>query len=279
MDKKCIFCGKPMSEKTKEHVIPQWLIKITGDKNRIASFGMDYSKIFSNEIPKEDIKRRKYPFLQFTFPACKQCNESYGDTLETKTQVILTKVLNEQKINHNDIIILLDWFDKVRIGLWLGYLYYNEQFETLAPQFYIKDRIGLKDRTVFIYKCEEKVPGINFVGPGCILFSMIPSCFLLRINNYFFLNISTDFLLLEDLGFPYPEIIIVTENSDLYGKLVSGNKKINQDILSQFKIKKASKTIFQPMFKQYKDMCELDDSYVRNNAIEQGEGKGCIYKG
>lgn len=277
MGKKCIFCGKTMEEKTKEHVIPQWLIKMTGDKNRVATFGIDYSKIFNDEIAKEDIQRRKYSFLNFTFPACKRCNETYGSTLEADMLNILTKVINEQKVNHNDIVNMLDWFDKVRIGLWLGYLYYNEQLENIEPKFYINDRVGLKDRALYIYKCEEDVKGINFVGPGGMLFSMIPSCFLMRINNYFFLNISTDFLLLKDLGFPYPEIITIDEDGHLYDKLVGGNKEINQDILSQFKIKNTSKAIFQPVFKQYKAICELDDTYVRNNSIAQAEGNGCIY--
>lgn len=277
MGKKCIFCGKTMEEKSKEHIIPQWLIKMTGDKNRIATFGLDYSKIFNDEVPKEDIKSRKYSFLNFTFPACKWCNENYGSTLEAEMLNILTKVINGRKVNHNDIVHMLDWFDKVRIGLWLGYLYYNEQLEDIELKFHINDRMALKDRALYIYKCEEEIEGINFVGPGGPLFSMIPSCFLMRINNYFFLNISTDFLLLEDLGFPYPEIITIDENGHMYDKIVDGKKEINQDILSKLKIKNTSKAIFQPIFKQYREICELDDTYVHNNSIAQSEGNGCIY--
>lgn len=275
--KKCIFCGKPISEKSIEHVIPKWLIELTGDKGRIASFGMDYSKILNNTIESKDIQRRKYPFLRFTFPACKQCNESYGSDLEAKTKKIMEKILNEQAINVNEIVTLLNWFDKIRIGLWLGYLYYNEQLEEIKPKFYINERIELKDRALFIYKCEENVEGINFVGPGGPLFSMIPSCFLFRINNYFFLNISTDFLLLEDLGFPYPKTIFINENGNQYSNLIVGKNKVNQNILEKYKIKETSKAIFQPLFKQHDDICKMKDSYVCNNSIDQCNGRGCIY--
>ena len=277
MKKKCIFCGELMSEKTKEHVIPKWLIEMTGNKNRIASFGIDYSKLYNNTIEGKDIQRRKYPFLQFTFPACKKCNESYGAKLEVETKAILRKVLEEQKINTNEIVTLLDWFDKVRIGLWLGYLYYNEQLEELNPKFYINDRIELKDRALFVYKCEKKINGINFVGPSGPLFSMIPSCFLFRINNYFFLNISTDFLLLKDLGFPYPKTISIDERGHQYSELTVGTGKVNQNILDKYKIKDTSIAIFQPLFKQCEDLCELEDLYVHNNSIDQSKGRGCIY--
>ena len=176
-----------MSEKSKEHVIPQWLIEMTGDKKRVATFGIDYTKIFDDKTKPESIKNREYPFLQFTFPACKKCNEIYGSGLEADTKNVLTKVLAGQKINIDEMSTLLDWFDKVRVGLWIGYLYYNEQLEGIDPKFYINDRMGQKDRALFIYKCIENAEGINIVGPGGMLFSMIPSCFLLRINNYFFL--------------------------------------------------------------------------------------------
>jgi hypothetical protein len=32
------FCGKNSESKTKEHIIPQWLIKYTGDPNRMGIF-------------------------------------------------------------------------------------------------------------------------------------------------------------------------------------------------------------------------------------------------
>lgn len=277
MARKCIFCGKPMTEKSNEHVIPQWLIEMTGDIKRVASFGIDYSKILDDNVEAENLKTRVYPFLKFTFPACKKCNEIYGSGLEAKVKTVLTKVLAGQAINGDEIIALLDWFDKVRIGLWLGYLYYNQQQDSLNPKFYINDRIGQKDRTLFVYKCKEPVEGINIIGPGGMLFSRIPSCFLLRINNYFFLNISNDALLLKDLGYPYPIIKSMDYDGDLCGTITTGLGKINQELLSKYNIKATSKAIFQPIFKQFEDICQSKDTYVINNSLVQEEGIGGIY--
>lgn len=277
MAKKCIFCGKLISEKSREHVIPQWLIEMTGDVKRTATFSMDYSKIFDDKIERENIKSRVYPFLQFTFPACKRCNEMYGSGLERDAKIVLTKVLAGQKINVDETVTLLDWFDKVRIGLWLGYLYYNEQLESLDPKFYIDDRMGQKDRALFIYKCKGNSKGINMIGPGGMLFSMIPSCFLLRINNYIFLNISKDALLLKDLGYPYPIIKSMDYDGDLYGTITTGLGRINQELLSKYKIKATSKAIFQPIFKQFEDICQSKDTYVISNSLVQEEGIGGIY--
>jgi hypothetical protein len=36
MDKFCVFCGESPENKNKEHVIPQWLIRMTGYSKRIA---------------------------------------------------------------------------------------------------------------------------------------------------------------------------------------------------------------------------------------------------
>ena len=277
MTKKCIFCGKPIEDKTDEHVIPQWLIEMTGDKNRRGTFGMDYYPIFDTSIEKRDIKTREYPFLSFIFPACKKCNLSYGSGIEGAAKNVLTKVLSKQKIDIDELSTLLDWFDKVRIGLWLGYLYYNKQLEALNPKFYIDDRIGLKDRALFVYKCKENIKGINMIGPAGMLFSMIPSCFLLRVNNYFFLNISKDALLLKELGYPYPSIESIDEEGKSYCTITSGLGTINQGLLSEYRIKTTSKALYQPIFKQFKDICQSEDLYVINNSLEQNKGIGAIY--
>lgn len=277
MAKKCIFCGEPISEKSREHVIPQWLIEMTGEKKRIAAFGIDYSEIFEGRQESEKTKYRKYPFLQFTFPACKKCNETYGSTLEVDAKHVITKVLTEQKINAEEIAILLNWFDKVRIGLWLGYLYYNEQLESLDPKFYINDRIGKKDRALFIYKCKEEAEGINMVGPGGMLFSMIPSCFLLRINNYFFLNISKDALLLKDLGYPYPVMRIIDNKGNMCGTMIEATGKINQKLLSEYRIRPTTKAIFQPVFEQIEEAYKSQGFDIRRKPTEQYETIGNIY--
>jgi hypothetical protein len=34
VNKVCVFCGEKPTNKTKEHIIPEWLIELTGDINR-----------------------------------------------------------------------------------------------------------------------------------------------------------------------------------------------------------------------------------------------------
>ena len=75
MDKFCIFCGGEPVAKNKEHVLPQWLIELTGNPKRLAGFGID---LFSS-------KQRKYSLNQFQFPACKDCNNEFS-SLEGKAK-------------------------------------------------------------------------------------------------------------------------------------------------------------------------------------------------
>ena len=88
---------------------------------------------------------------------------------------------------------------------------------------------------------------------------------------------SNDALLLKDLGYPYPVIKSIDSNGNLFGSITTGLGVVNQDILSEYKIKATSKAIFQPIFKQFKDICQSKDSYVISHSLEQGEGVGAIY--
>src|ERR1700741_3952314 len=40
----CIFCGGKPVENAREHVLPQWLIAVTGDPQRQGMFGIDWTK-------------------------------------------------------------------------------------------------------------------------------------------------------------------------------------------------------------------------------------------
>lgn len=71
MKKVCIFCGKRPDEKTKEHVIPAWLIKMTGDPKRMANFSSGFVR--SSIWPS-----RQFSYDQFVFPACNRCNEKFA---------------------------------------------------------------------------------------------------------------------------------------------------------------------------------------------------------
>lgn len=188
MDKKvCVFCGKPPSAKTKEHVIPKWLIELTGSPKRQIQCNFDGSKLIS--------------FDQFTFPACKECNEEYS-ALESSVKLIVLKLLNIKPISPNEISLLLDWFDKVRVGLWLAYRYLYKDKCGIAPRFFIKQRIAQTDRMLGFYFIKGAPQGINFTGASTLLFQFTPSCFILRINELYIQNVVNPFLFSHRLGYP-----------------------------------------------------------------------------
>jgi hypothetical protein len=60
----------------------------------------------------------------------------------------------------DDLDVLLDWFDKVRVGLWLGLMYLNGNHQNVSAQFYIADRLAGRDRLLFIYRDDEGLDGL-----------------------------------------------------------------------------------------------------------------------
>jgi len=193
----CIFCGKDPKDKNLEHVIPEWLISLTGNPNRIADFSCNLDK------------DRKFAFDQFRFPSCKECNEKFSD-IESNTRETVLAILDGKKVEELESLLL--WFDKVRIGLWLAFYTLDKNYWGIEPKFYITERLSRSDRGLFIYKSSSP-KGINFFGvSNNPLFNLMPSCFGLRINEYYFLNFSTDYLFSKRLGLPHPGKMFVLDN-------------------------------------------------------------------
>jgi hypothetical protein len=51
MDKFCVFCGKKPQSKNREHIIPQWLIALTGDPNRDVYLVRKWASSLSEYFP------------------------------------------------------------------------------------------------------------------------------------------------------------------------------------------------------------------------------------
>lgn len=171
-----------------EHVVPQWLIKMTGDEKRLCCL--------------KTILPRDIPFIQFKFPACEVCNSKYSD-MEGAVKNVIIKILDGQSVNASEINLLMDWMDKVRIGLWLGALYLKKQVDQMAPHMHIESRMGLKDRILIIERQNHQEKRLSFVGPTQTTFLHNPCAFQLIINNYVFTNVSEYGLVARRLGFPY----------------------------------------------------------------------------
>ncbi|MFR0047468.1 MAG: hypothetical protein ACLRWO_13180 [Clostridium butyricum] len=275
MDKFCVFCGKKPKNKTKEHIIPRWLIEYTGDFNRQIGLGYNYKN--------KDL--RKFSFNNLTLPACEECNSKFG-MLENKVKTILINILEHDRLNTNDMTILLDWFDKVRVGLWLLYYVLNSNYMNIVPKFHIMNRIGMNDRVVIIYKdyyprkCNVE-KGINFYGVDSQAFQLCPSCFSLRINEYYFFNISKEFLFSRRIGFPYPVGGKYIEEVD--GILFDIHDGIKRKMLPLLRGNNFMNgvEVYQPIF-QLNNNKELlkcyNNDYVKNSCINFDKGIGKVFK-
>ncbi|RWJ74666.1 MAG: hypothetical protein EOR35_31420 [Mesorhizobium sp.] len=195
--KTCVFCGEPPDNKTKEHVIPKWLIELTGDPKRTWNLGVRYSE------EKEAKRERKFAADQFQFPACEACNITYSD-LEGRAKSYVTKLIAGEPLTTQQWDDLLNWFDKVRIGLWLGMRIFSQELGLVPPKFHINQRIGRKDRCVLVYRINSDHKGLIMHGGGDPVFMYWPSCLAITVNNLIFVNISIEYLLAARIGFPFP---------------------------------------------------------------------------
>lgn len=273
MEKFCIFCGNKPDKKNKEHVIPLWLIKMTGNPNRIANFAFVKN-------PSDNKLIRHFSFDQFTFPACKVCNSKYSE-LEVKTQRIVSSIISQGKISPRDISTLLDWFDKVRIGLWLGFLYLERNMVGVKPHFYIDDRMGHSDRLLIIEKDTVSDKRINFLGADTLLFAYGPSAFSLRINNLTFTNISYQDLFLRRFGFPFPKNMVQIDSEQYFSnELSNGSNRIKNPPIRKVIAEKGTK-LYQPIFKCFlnnEGASEIfNTDYVKDHCLDWDQGLGGIF--
>lgn len=263
----CIFCGEKPNSKNKEHVIPIWLMEYIGIAGKVVRFG--FNKITG--------KPREFSYKSFTFPACEKCNSLFSN-LERKTKPIILKLLDEKPLSKNDFYILLDWFDKVRIGLWLGFYYLDKNYGGISPHFHISNRITTQDRMLHIIKVDNDKNELSFRGCDSIAFHFVPSCFSMIINNYCFYNISSPFLIARRIGFPYPIESYMREDGLTDYILVPGRNRVMSPILKRYFAFQGT-SIYQPIFKSAisdQDMSFYDNEYVKSRCLSLKKGIGDI---
>jgi hypothetical protein len=197
LEKRCIFCGNPPNGKNKEHVIPRWLIELTGDPKRAWYLGLKFGE--------PDKQPRVFSADQFQFPACEACNTRYSN-LEGRTKSSFLKHWDNEPLTAAEWDDLLDWFDKVRIGLFIGNMILNKDLPIPDPKFFIDQRIGAKDRCVLVYPIPDH-DGLRIYGGSDAVFFHLPTSFMILARNLLFLNVSSDFLLAPRMGFPFPRIM------------------------------------------------------------------------
>ena len=62
----------------------------------------------------------RFDWSSLVFPSCKRCNDKYS-RLENQVKELVIRLVAREPIKVVQYLPVLDWFDKVRIGLWLGY--------------------------------------------------------------------------------------------------------------------------------------------------------------
>jgi len=271
MEKFCVFCGKAPEGKNKEHVLPDWLIRLTGDPNRIATFGIEFNK--------QPIGLRQFAFDALTFPACAHCNDRFSK-LEAQIKPIIERLLASQPLGAGDLILLLDWLDKVRVGLWLGYMYLNKNPLGIDPTFHIESRIGQADRMVAISKIEDIGVGLTFSGPEFLTYQLSPTTFALRVNDFCLTNTSRISLCSPRLGFPYMQPVRIGEDHKLVVSPTAGSERIMNRVERSTPLQKVV-ALYQPIFRSFLEYEGgerfLANDWVKQNSTDVGAGYGKLF--
>jgi hypothetical protein len=270
-EKFCVFCGKYPDNKNKEHVLPRWLIEMTGDPKRIASFGIDFAR--------KPFAPRQFSFDALTFPACTECNSNFGH-LEAAAEPVVRGLLKHQALHVHDLIILLDWLDKVRVGLWLGYFYLDKNPLGINPRFYIQSRLGRLDRMVAIIKIAQPSVGLTFIGPQFREYQLSPTCFGLRINELCLLNASGISLCSRRLGFPFVEAVRFRDDLGLEVSFHRGSERIMYPVERRPLLPK-SVALYQPVFRVLLESDSakeyVETEYVSTHTVDFRKGYGKLF--
>lgn len=205
----CVFCGEAPNSKTNEHVVPYWLLELTGDPRRVVKLGIDYTK---NKAP------ISYAWQGYVAPACDDCNNTFAK-LEDRIKPTIQALEKREALMVGQYDELLDWLDKVRIGVWLVRGMIEKNPIAVDPHFHITSRMGKKDRMLAVYVFENQPPGINLFGNDSMISGSMPSCFGLRINDLLLLNISSDFFCSKGCGLPHPLEMSHLHGGDSHGML------------------------------------------------------------
>lgn len=271
MVKFCIFCGQHPEGKNKEHVLPRWLIEQTGDPKRRARFGINFDK-----NPPEF---REFSFDALTFPACSRCNADFSK-LEERAKTVIEKLLGHQALSQQDFSTLLDWLDKVRVGLWLGYFYLDRNPAGIFPKYHIASRMGQMDRTTAIIHIDRKGSGIHFLGPESPAFQFTPTCVALVINQWCLLNTSGISSCSRRLGFPYLRPKYFREDGSLEVTVEEGSGRIMRPVQKDLILRDAA-IIHQPIFRNgfagEKARRLIDTPQIRTHSVNWTQGFGPVF--
>lgn len=203
-----------------EHILPQWLLKMTGDENRQGNFGIIKDK--------NNPRMRQYAFSSFKFPSCEVCNSDFSK-LESKAKVCCGKIIEGKNIGLGELNSFFDWFDKIRVGIWLANYSLDKNYFAIKPNYHIEKRIRLHDRALFVNRhVDSTLLRLTVTGSQSPCFSYTPSCFGLVINNFSFLNVSYNFLISKRMGWPFGNGMSIREDRKMLATLNDGTQVVKE---------------------------------------------------
>lgn len=276
----CVFCGKTPDTKTREHVVPYWLLEMTGDPTRVVSFGQNFNK---------DKAPIRYSWSQYVAPACDTCNNDYAD-FEARNKYSVEALLRRQALPVSAYVDLLDWLDKVRIGVWLLRHRIENHPIKITPNFHISSRVAEKDRMLAIYVFDSDNKGINLFGTDSLIFNDMPSCFGLRINDLLLLNVSSDFFCSKGCGLPHPTSMKFLQGGDNHGMLKVEGMGYAENVSNPIATESLPKPVVwlyqpikmpssDPMFRAgFYAHTNSYDSRIAGRTLEGNERQGALFR-
>ena len=267
MSKFCVFCGKPPVDKNREHIIPQWLIKYTGR-----------GKMPMVKVLKDGELKPRISYMNFTMPACEACNEKFS-ALEGAVKPILLNILADKPVTAREISLLLDWFDKVRLGLRLSMVYLQNGLRQEAPHTFISQRTGLTDRMLIIEKIKP-LPDVRLAFPDTdtAYFKSAAQSFQFIIDNYVFTNASAHFLVSPKLGFPHATTIQTVDAPNvMIDHWNRGKERARGPVFGNIYPAQDKIIVYQPIFKPFTDIPLYNNDYVKSHCIDYSNGLGGIF--
>jgi hypothetical protein len=275
----CVFCGEPPNDKTKEHVVPHWLLELTGDPARVVPLGRNY----------ESDKIIQFSWSNFVAPACEACNNRFSQ-LEARVKPHVEALTRREAITVSAYVDLLDWLDKVRVGVWLTLRLIQKHPMEIQPNFRISSRVAEKDRMVAVYVFDSKIKGINLFGTDSLIFHGMPSCFGLRINNILLFNVSSDFFCSKGCGLPYPTSAKLQMGGQDAGRLKLGGFSYAAEIsdpITDLQLYRPIVWLYQPikwptddpMYKGgYLGHTNLYDSRISARTLDGNKRQGALFR-
>jgi hypothetical protein len=200
-EKLCHYCGKDCKNLTREHFLPQKLMDITGDKNRVTNLvRLPNGREVTDNLPKMYLW------------ACKECHDEINRISDDEGIRAVEAILAGGKVSVPSIKALLNLFDKMRTGYWIYYhkMKWEEpevdvESDWLSRIFPIKDRIGSRDRSLYVAKAPRGSKGLTTFGVCLPIFDYTPCSFAVSINDYLFVSSSAPFFLHKNFGMTCPK--------------------------------------------------------------------------